>query len=123
MSHNNIKETRSLLRSLDLSSDNEEYDLQRQAVDYNGKTAQNGQIQNVKDARVYVFGESDFACNKLDGNPDSTEMRNRGDRNFPNSNLGPDGDIILIKHSIQKDDSLQKISLKYACPVSSRQSI
>ena len=88
----------------------------------NGEAA--AQVQNVKNAKVYVFGNDDLVEEEINTDHTSIEMpkiRSRGSHDhFNNASVhnNRETDIFYLSHIIEDSDTLQSISLKYGCPVS-----
>ncbi|GFS13088.1 lysM and putative peptidoglycan-binding domain-containing protein 3 [Elysia marginata] len=83
---------------------------------YNG-----AQVQNVKAARVYVFGDSNLA--EDDENvefemPTMSMSRHRGASAFAQEASFEDEQPTYFEREIGEGETLQAIALKYACPVS-----
>ena len=83
-------------------------------------TDTSAEAQNVKSAKVYVFGEGDLAENELyNGGMELAELRPRGRArmaNGANERRSQPNDTD-IERSITEGDTLQNIALKYGCPV------
>ncbi len=83
----------------------------------------NAQVQNVKSAKVYVFGDADLAQDEMEINTDNTyemsELRPRGRtrQQLRTADTQEDNEDIFIEHKIEDGDTLQNISLKYGCQV------
>ncbi|XP_076444283.1 lysM and putative peptidoglycan-binding domain-containing protein 3-like [Babylonia areolata] len=81
-----------------------------------------GQIQNVKAARVYVFGDSDIVEN--DGGDvaefEMPEIRSRRGQNgcAGSSSVSAQEEEAFFEKEISDGETLQSLSLKYACPMS-----
>ncbi|KAK7116083.1 lysM and putative peptidoglycan-binding domain-containing protein 3-like [Littorina saxatilis] len=85
-------------------------------------TDRKGQLQNVKAARVYVFGDGDLVEDE-DENVEfeMPEVRSRrGQAGGPSSSLQPAGeeDEVFYEKEIGEGETLQSLALKYSCPVS-----
>ncbi|XP_071795341.1 lysM and putative peptidoglycan-binding domain-containing protein 3-like [Asterias amurensis] len=86
-----------------------------------------GQVQNVANSRVYVFGNSDLAEDELNSVPSSedfiemSELRPRAGKvknKKKNVDQRKEAEPIFIEREIESGDSLQIFSLQYGCPVS-----
>ncbi|KAK6180183.1 hypothetical protein SNE40_012378 [Patella caerulea] len=83
------------------------------AVSYN-----KGQVQNVKSARVYVFGESNVHEDELEnGDVEMTSIRSRTKDKSSNSSQQND-EPIYFDREITDGDSLQSLSVQFSCPIS-----
>ena len=85
-----------------------------------------GQVQNVANSRVYVFGNSDLAEDELNSVPSSedfiemSELRPRAGKvknKKKNVDQRKEAEPIFIEREIESGDSLQIFSLQYGCPV------
>ena len=79
------------------------------------------QVQNVKAARVYVFGDSNLA--EDDENvefemPSMSTSRHRGTSAFVQEANIDEEQPTYFEREIGEGETLQAIALKYACPVS-----
>lgn len=85
-------------------------------------TDRKGQVQNVKAARVYVFGDSDLAEDDSNENVEfeMPEIRARRGQNGDHSRLGDEDDEVFYEKEINEGETLQSLSLKYSCPVRSK---
>lgn len=109
-----LPEGRGILKSLDLSDSNDEDEINTNLI-----LDSRGQAQNVKDARVYVFGETDITEKSYLEKTELVqlaEMRKRNERNDTPS-VHSSSDIVLHETILEKDDTLQKIALRYSCQV------
>ena len=73
------------------------------------------QVQNVKDARVYVFGESDVAEEEVN-NDETLSLRDRGKKKKQTPK--EESSEVLVDREISEGDTLRSLALKYGCPVS-----
>lgn len=75
------------------------------------------QIQNVKSARVYVFGDADVDEEEILN--DETETHELQRRNkFRNKTISnKETNTLMIERPILKGETLQKIAVKYSCEV------
>ena len=72
------------------------------------------QVQNVKSARVYVFGQDDVF------EDDTTDMEMsdfRSRRSGTVKNAADTDEQVYFEKQLSKDDTLQSVALQYACPV------
>ena len=94
----------------------------------NGNIRDSGpQVQNVKTARVYIFGDADLDEEELiNDDLETYELRSRGksrdSRLKPNakpiSENGRESPLVSIERPILEGETLQKIAVKYCCEVS-----
>ncbi|GFO40850.1 lysm and putative peptidoglycan-binding domain-containing protein 3 [Plakobranchus ocellatus] len=78
------------------------------------------QVQNVKAARVYVFGDSNLVEDEEQIEFEMPVMtnRHRGARAFARGPDSDDDQPTYFEKEIDEGETLQAIALKYACPVS-----
>lgn len=84
-------------------------------------TDRKGQVQNVKAARVYVFGDGDLAEDDSNENvvfemPEIRVRRGQNGGTVPSNEAAEDDEVFYEKEIIE-GDTLQSLSLKYSCPV------
>ena len=83
---------------------------------YNG-----AQVQNVKAARVYVFGDSNLVDDEENIEfemPTMSTSRHRGTSAFVQEATIDEEHPTYFEKEISEGETLQAIALKYACPVS-----
>jgi len=77
-----------------------------------------GLVQNVKSKNVYVFGDGTMGDDE-DETHELTSMTQRaGKRTYQSTSANPYDDVQCTEIPLQKDDTLQSISIKFRCPVS-----
>ena len=74
-----------------------------------------GEIQNVKKANVYVFGEDDLAEDDV-VEFEMANFRSRRDRRNQNHH-DDDETPEYVERKLTEDDTLQSVALQYQCPV------
>ena len=87
-----------------------------------------GQVQNVKSARVYVFGDADLAEDEYELNTNdalemsnvSTELRARGKTRQHLQAAEKKEEEVFIEREIEDGDTITSIALKYGCPVGTK---
>lgn len=80
-----------------------------------------GQVQNVKASRVYVFGDGDIVEDDHAGAAEfeMPEIRSRrGQNGAVSSNVSAEEEELFFEKEINDGETLQGLSLKYACPMS-----
>ena len=78
-----------------------------------------GQVQNVPNSRVYVFGNADVAGDELNADlPNSVEMSELRPRSGKVKKKKKNVEPIIIERDIESGDTLQIFSLQFGCPVS-----
>ncbi|XP_041369913.1 lysM and putative peptidoglycan-binding domain-containing protein 3-like [Gigantopelta aegis] len=73
------------------------------------------QVQNVKSARVYVFGQ-DNVVEDDDTEMEMSDFRSR--RGGSGKTAAEPNEPVYFEKQLSKDDTLQSLALQYACPVS-----
>ncbi|KAK3610258.1 hypothetical protein CHS0354_022319 [Potamilus streckersoni] len=77
-------------------------------------TQKNAQVQNVKQAKVYVFGDGQTLEDDVDAYELSQIHTRKGRGNRPLEKLN---EPLFIERELTKADTLQSLSLQYGCPV------
>lgn len=85
-----------------------------------------GEVQNVQNATVYVFGGSDITEDEINTDDiELPELRTRskgtsgaGKRKKKTKNVSDADDMVHVEKEIKDGDTLQTLSLQYGCPVS-----
>lgn len=86
-------------------------------------TDRQGQVQNVKAARVYVFGEGNFVEDDIDETvefemPAMRARRGASEGRGSSFQHTAEEEEVFYEKKIVEGETLQSLSLKYACPVS-----
>ncbi|WAR00903.1 LYSM4-like protein [Mya arenaria] len=77
-----------------------------------------GQVQNVKNARVFVFGDDDVEEDERNDVVEFDMQTIRG-RKGAKSQVDEDpGGPLFVERNLAEDDTLQSLSLQYGCPIS-----
>ena len=74
------------------------------------------QVQNLKKSNVYVFGDDDICEDEDVVEFEMEKIRSR--RGPKNHELPKDTGSLFVERKVAEGDTLQSLSLLYACPVS-----
>ncbi|XP_002730862.1 lysM and putative peptidoglycan-binding domain-containing protein 3-like [Saccoglossus kowalevskii] len=92
-------------------------------INHNKYLSNSGQVQNVQNARVYIFGDADVEAGEINGTEvEMSQIRPRGakkKRSATNTfhDVEPE-EPLYIERKIEDEDTLQSFALQYGVPVS-----